>query len=345
MLLTVTSCLQNNKNEQTTPQDITESTTPVITTKEIELKPAPETPILTGVLDKSSDLILELIAHLQQPRGYINEAFNSSFASKIDAIKSGVRPIHVAFNPNNFYFVCGYFNLVDEHREIMYCCCDEYTWIGYESEAEIQEYLNDMKCIVVFQVNKALTVTELLDAETTTLNMEHFQVYKPTFESGVNIRPAVEIDKAFIYLDKADRATIYYSPDVPSNSIGGRPNNTIPCICIEEEYYISMQLYKIDTNGNFSLIGGLSNDYFIDEFGAYYDVIVSVMDIKKHNVIDNNGRTVIHGLISLENFIYDIVGWASNNKNLIKGRSNYYEIQKIYCVNYDFYSYCKFLNR
>ena len=303
LLLTVTSCLQNNKNEQTTPQDITESTTPVITTQEIELKPAPETPIPTGVLDKSSELIVTLRTYLKRYSRSMMSLddivinTNNTFASKINSIKNGARPIHVAFDSNSNYFVCGYFNPPDGHTETRNCCCDEYTWIGYQNENEIREYLNDMKCIVAFQINKALTVTDLLDADTDAPNMEHFQIYKPTFENGINIGAPIAFSETFIYLDEPSKDTIYYSI-----SSSDHKNKTISCMCYEGKYYLSFHLHTIYDNGNRE--EGIN---VAVSFGEYYTAIVSVMKEVEYDLTGSSKGTSVYGLISFEDFVNEIV--------------------------------------
>ena len=303
LLLTVTSCLQNNKNEQTTPQDITESTTPVITTQEIELKPAPETPIPTGVLDKSSELIVTLRTYLKR---YSHSMMslddivintNNTFASKINSIKNGTHPIHVAFDSDSNYFVCGYFNPTDGHTETRNCCCDEYTWIGYQNENEIREYLNDMKCIVAFQINKALTVTDLLDADADVPNMEHFQIYKPTFENGINIGAPITFSETFIYLDEPSKNTIYYSI-----SSSDHKNKTISCMRYEGKYYLSFHLHTIYDNGNRE--EGIN---VAVSFGEYYTAIVSVMKEVEYDLTGSSKGTSVYGLISFEDFVNEIV--------------------------------------
>ena len=312
LLLTVTSCLQNNKNEQTTPQDITESTTPVITTQEIELKPAPETPIPTGFIDESSDLIVNLLTYLEQ-YGVQYSIMDVSFSDKINGIKNVAQPIHVAFSPSDYYFVCGYYNVPNEHDEYLYCCAPEYTWVGYKSENEIQEYLNEMRCVVVFQMNKAITVTNLLDPNAASLNMEHFQMYKPEFENGINVSAPAVFDKTFIFLDEfpyvIGNTSSRFKDDMMYHSTEWyyHENESISCVELDGKYYLSLYLYNINAGGSLSRPNGLDNDYFKNKFEAYYDVIVSVIDIEKHNVIDNNGRTTVYGVISIEDFVNEIV--------------------------------------
>ena len=304
LLLTVTSCLQNNKNEQTTPQNTPDETTPDETsTNAIELKPAPTTPIPTGVLDENNELIVTLRTYLTRYSRSIRSfddiviITSNTFASKINSIKNGARPIHVAFDSNSNYFVCGYFNPPDGHTETRNCCCDEYTWIGYQNENEIREYLNDMKCIVAFQTNKALTVTDLLDADADAPNMEHFQIYKPTFENGINIGAPIAFSETFIYLDEPSKDTIYYSI-----SSSDHKNKTISCMCYEGKYYLSFHLHTIYDNGNRE--EGIN---VAVSFGEYYTAIVSVMKEVEYDLTGSSKGTSVYGLISFEDFVNEIV--------------------------------------
>ena len=57
LLLTVTSCLQNNKTEQTTPQDITESTTPHKTIDETTTPDKSPSPDLTTTPDNTTVIV------------------------------------------------------------------------------------------------------------------------------------------------------------------------------------------------------------------------------------------------------------------------------------------------
>ncbi len=312
LLLTVTSCLQNNKNEQTTPQDITESTTPVITTQEIELKPAPETPIPTGFIDESSDLIVNILTYLEQ-YGVEYSIMDVSFSDKINGIKNGAQPIHVAFSPSDYYFVCGYYNVPNEHDEYLYCCAPEYTWVGYKSENEIQEYLNEMRCVVVFQMNKAITVTNLLDPKAAPLNMEHFQMYKPEFENGINVGAPVVFDETFIFLDEfpyiIGNTSSRFKDDMMYHSTEWyyHENESIPCVELDGGYCLSVYLTNLKDGEAFNIEDALSSNSVISYLGDYYDDAIAVIGTQKFHTVNKNGRVTYYGVIPLENFVNEIV--------------------------------------
>ena len=188
----------------------------------------------------------------------------------------------------------------------MYMSCDEYTWVGYKSETEIKEYYNDMKWAVVFQINKALTITDIVSSENNVPAMEHFQIYTPTFENGVNIATPVVFDETFIYLNypncylnrsSQNTSTMYYC-----KSIYYHPMNTIPCVCLDGEYYLSFYLYTVYSDG----IRGEENNYAYS-FGMYYDTLMDIMEKEKYHTIDEYERTSFYGTISFDDFLNGVL--------------------------------------
>ena len=302
LLLTLTGCLKGNNIAETTPHNTTQLET---TTESIELKTPSNTPISIGELDNSSDLVVTLIAYLEQ---YLVEydLVGRSFETKINNIKDGIQPLHVAFDPSNYYFVCGYYNSSSEYGDVGYHKSKEYTWVGYEKETEIQEYYNGAKWAVVFQINKALTITDIFSSEATVPNMEHFKIYKPTFENGVNVAAPVDFNETFIYLNypncylnRFSQSTdvMYYSTSIYYHSM-----NTISCANFEGKYYLSFYLYTIYADGK---RGEESN--YVYTFGEYYDALMLIMEKDKYSITKDNGRTSFYGVISFEDFVNGIL--------------------------------------
>ncbi len=261
--------------------------------------------IVEGELDKSSDLVATLVAYLDQ---YLTDydLIGRTFAQKVDDIKSGIQALHVAFDPSDYYFVCGYYNPTQEHNEFNYCCADDYTWIGYKNESEIKEYYNGMKWAVVFQINRALTIADILSSENTTPDMEHFQIYKPTFENGVNVSASFKFDDTFIYLNypncylnrfSQNTDTMYYCRSIYYHSM-----NTIPCVYLDGEYYLSFHLYTVYPDGQVSE----ESDYSYS-FGQYYDTLMNIMEKDKYYLTDKHGRTSFYGAISFGDFLHGVV--------------------------------------
>ena len=307
LLVCFSGCLitNNTNNDKEQNQDTTNNTnndkeqnqnTPPNTNSSENNIPA----IIEGELDKNSDLIATLVAYLEQ---YLTDydLIGRTFAQKVDDVKNGIQPLHVAFDPSDYYFVCGYYNSSSEYGDIGYMSCDEYTWVGYKSETEIKEYYNDMKWAVVFQINKALTITDIVSNERQIPDMEHFQIIKPIFENGVNIAAPVEFDETFIYLNypncylnrsSQDASRMYYC-----KSIYYHPINTIPTVCLNEQYYITKELYTIYADGT------RSDGNVISDFGKYYDTLVNIMDTTSYSVTDEKGRTNCYGLIEINAFL------------------------------------------
>ena len=261
--------------------------------------------VIEGELDKSSDLIVTLVAYLDQ---YMTEydLIGRTFAQKVDDIKTGIQPLHVAFDPSNYYFVCGYYNSSSEHGDIGYRSCNEYTWVGYKNESDVKEYYNDMKWVVVFQINRALTVTDIVSNERQIPDMEHFQIIKPTFENGVNIAAPVVFDETFIYLNYPNCYLNRSSQDVSRmyycKSIYYHPMNTIPCVCLDGEYYLYFSRYTVYADGSRSE----ENDYTYT-FGKYYDSLMSVMDRDNYSITDEQGRTKFYGTIRVDSFVNGVL--------------------------------------
>lgn len=257
--------------------------------------------IVEGELDKNSDLVATLLIYLEQYLTQYNIR-GRSFAEQIDHIENGIQPILVAFDPADYYFVCGYYDPPADHYEFGYCCADNYTWVGYRSVAEIREYYKGMKWAVAFQINRALTVTDITASVKKVPNMEHFQLFKPTFEDGVNVSEAAMFDETFIYLNYPDcdlngasqnPSTMYYC-----NSIYYHSMNTIPCVCLDGKYYLSFYMYTVYKDGT----RGEESDRTYD-FGEYYDPLMSMMEREKYNIVTKNGNTSFFATISLESFV------------------------------------------
>ena len=261
--------------------------------------------IIEGEMDKNSDLVATLVAYLEQYTTQYNIK-GRSFAQQIDHIKNGIQPLHVAFDPVKYYFVCGYYNPAKDHDEFVYCCAKDYTWVGYKNEAEIQEYYNGMKCVVVFQINMALTVTDIVSNERTVPDIQHFQIFKPTFKNGVNVGEPVVFDETFIYLNypncylnrfSQSNSTMYYCQSIYYHTM-----NTIPCVYLDGDCYLSFHLYTVYADGSRSE----ENDYTYT-FGKYYDVLMSVMDKDKYSITDEQGREKFYGTITVGDFVNDIL--------------------------------------
>lgn len=261
--------------------------------------------IIEWKLDKSSDLVATLVAYLEQ---YLTEydLIGRTFAQKIDDIKNGVQPLHIVFNPSDYYFVCGYYSSSSEYGDPGYSNCNEYTWVGYKNEQDVKEYYNDIKWAVVFQINRALTITDIVSDENNVPNIEHFQIYTPTFENGVNIGAPVAFNKTFIYLNYPNcylnrfsnsDSTMYYCIGIYYHTM-----NTISCVYLDGDYYLPFYLYTIYSDGE----RGKEKDYAYS-FDQYYDMLMSILEKDKYSLTDEYCDTNFYGTISVENFVNGVL--------------------------------------
>ena len=327
LLLSLCACNQSNSNESTTPESTTESVEPDTTTPEgtTSANSPDETttpdnnqddqPQAEGELDKSSDLIVTLVAYLDE--FWIEyEIGEKTLANQIDDIKNGAQPLHVAFDPENYYYVCGYYNGSHKDENYDWCCSGEYIWKRYDTETEIQEYYNGMKCVVVFQMNKALTVTNILSNEIKTPDIEHFQIlHNPTFENGVNTKAPILYDGDFVLLNDEDKDVVYYTQKTAFHSL-----KIMPFVILDDQYYICTWLATLYGEEEFDLQQALSRASTVYDFGEYYDAIVAVMDADKYTATSTDGKYVYrYGLISSDDFAnYVILGKVKVGEELDK---------------------------
>ncbi|MBE6565670.1 MAG: hypothetical protein E7659_01045 [Ruminococcaceae bacterium] len=313
LLLPLSGCFADNKqNEGTTPNNTTENTTPENTEPDYNPGPDETTPEVTTPdnppeattppennqnnpttatgeeLDKNSDLIVALVTYLQERNMDILMP-PVSFTTQIYDIKQGNQPLHVAFDPDDYYFVCAYNN-----KKFNY---DDCTWVRYQDETAIQEYYNGIKLEKAFQINRSLSVTDILPSDKPVPDMEHFSLYEPVFENGINIADAEIFDQTFIYLNDSTDETIYYS-------IGKYDYKmlVIPCVYFENQYYLSFRHYVIDFDGK-----QVEKGSYEGMFGDYCDVLSDKAVAEKYSVTNDGGFTWFYVLVPLEDFVNGVL--------------------------------------
>ena len=243
----------------------------------------------------NDELIASLVVYLQEYHMEVDIP-DSSLSIKIDRIKNGQQPLLVDFDPTNFYFVCGYYNGITEDGPLQYNNADEYTWVRFESQDEIKEIHEDKKFVVAFQINKALLVKDIASEKAIIPRVEHFQMYDPFFENGVNTNTHVVFEREFIYINSSNADRIYHSVTAHNHQVV-----TIPCILLDNKYYITRVTHTIYASGN-KAEGNLKED-----FGTYYDALISIMDTTRYNVTNEQGRTDYYGLIEINDFVIHII--------------------------------------
>ena len=246
--------------------------------------------------DTLTDELIDALVEYLQGLGVEYELPDTSLSIKIDNIKKGQQPLLVDFDPTNFYFVCGYYDGITENGPLKYINSNEYTWVRFENQNEIKEIHADKNFIVAFQINKALLVRDIASPQAIIPRIEHFQMYEPIFENGVNTNTHIVFEKEFIYLNPSSAERIYLSTSAFTHQVV-----TIPCIFLDNKYYITRVTYSIHANGNKDE-GSLKGD-----FGTYYDALMSIMDTTKYSVTTAQGRTDYYGLIVINDFVDHIL--------------------------------------
>ena len=240
--------------------------------------------------DTLTDELIDVLVEYLQGLSVEYELPDTSLSIKIDKIKKGQQPLLVDFDPTNFYFVCGYYDGITENGPLKYRNSNEYTWVRFESADKIQENHEDKNFIVAFQINKALLVRDIASPQAIIPRIEHFQMYEPIFENGVNTNTHVVFEKEFIYLNPSNAERIYHSTSLFNHQVV-----TIPCINYDE-YYISHFMYSIHINGEkdeMNLRG---------VFDQYYDSLMSVIQPTKYSITRSSGTTDYYGLITINDF-------------------------------------------
>lgn len=274
-------------------------------------KPIDPITINEGEIDKSCDLISMLRAYLFQSCLACIYPASKTLYQQINDVKNGIQPLHVAFDPNNYYFVAAYYNSPDDHHETdcYYGCANDYTWVCYKNASSIQEYYNEQKCLEVFQVNLALTITDIVSGDRSTPDIQHYQPYVPMFENGLNIKDPLFFNNMLIYLNHPlcldldlelnqfcqNTSTVYYYHNIYYRDIV-----EIPCCYIGDNYYIPLYMYTVYSDGSQS-----PHKDYTQDFGKYYDSLTEIMQYEKYTVTNANGSSV-YAVISIEDF-FDVL--------------------------------------
>ncbi len=268
---------QTTQTEQKTIETETESIRPVTR------------PQLTTV-GVSEDLAYELADYLQMLFAEY-EMKENSFAIRLNYIKRGVRTLHVTFDPSEYYFVGAYYNAPHEQQypELeLFCCSLKYTWVKFENADEIKDSYNGQTLIAAFQINKSL-ICESFPSATSDSLMEHFQVFKPIFENGINIASPLVYDGSFIYLTLSEKETVYCSKDAYNHDWVA-----FDCIVRDGQHYVSSILYSEYANGT-------RYDWDMQyEFGEYYDALMRIMITGQYSETYENGTVSHFGLFKIE---------------------------------------------
>lgn len=277
----------------------TESLTESVETTEItseessetEEETTEETWISGAVVPEGSDLIAELIDYLISLKVH-HDMITYSVEDKIDQIKAGKQALHVAFDSTtSYYFVCGYLNSSHGPQNVAYCCPEKYTWVRYRSENEIQEYYNDEKIAVAFQINKATLVKVLSPDNNKAPKVEHYQLYELEFVDGFNVKAPITFNKTSIYLDSSNKRTVYYCTKKYNYD-----NCSLPCVFYNNQYYL-IDLAFIEYSD-----GSVTKYDFEDRYGKYYDILMEIIIEDREFSYKGEIYSVFYCLIPIDDF-------------------------------------------
>ena len=199
--------------------------------------------------------------------------------------------LHVAYDSSDYYFVGGYCKPIHPNESHDYCCAKEYTWLKFDGEQEIKENYKGLKLAVVFQINRAKLVNDILIGQTDIATFEHFQIYTPSFNNGVNTNTPIIFDDTYIYLNSSNKTAIYHSTFSFFDEY-----IMIPCIYLENNYYVKTELYVLSSDGKMSELASYS-------LGKHYEALLQIMKEEHYVVKYKNGREVHFGLIDIESFV------------------------------------------
>ncbi len=223
------------------------------------------------------------------------EPLDGRAEARID-LMSRYRILHVEIDPDNYYYVCGYFNDAEVHdNEIqethLYCCAESYTWIRINNEADIPATYDGKRLIAAFQINGTSFVKDVLSNDTPAPSFEHFLVYTPKFENGINVAESLYCKESYIYSTDPESEYVL-------DSVQKRFHETYAFYCIElnEEYYI-YEKARIDYKNNVS-----TNIDFVVEFGKYYDQLTEIM-IEDQYTETKNENTYYYILFKIDEFV------------------------------------------
>lgn len=243
--------------------------------------------------EKNEKLLSKLIKYLKDL--HVNyDMIESPFCSKMGNIKSGAYAYQVAFDSENYYYICGYYNSTHEfedYESVYKCCVDKYNWVKFESPEEISEYYNGEKLIVAFQINKARFVKNIFSDSVDVPQIEHFQIYDAVFENGLNIKDSICFDEMFIYLTHSKDSVEFHSV----SSVEHRWI-TIYCVDINGESYIAIPLCRETSIGS-----GYSWDLEW-EFGEYYNALTEILIKDRYSEKDKNDTVYYYGLLDFDEF-------------------------------------------
>lgn len=211
----------------------------------------------------------------------------------IDYMVGGYAPMLVNYEPDDFYFVCAYYNVKHNSETEEYCCKSEYTWVGFYNAEDIPETYLGKSLVAAFQINKAGRGESIIN-DFEEPYFESIRMYQPTFENGMNIADSVKNDSVYLYICanyELDDETIYVFSGYLTFF------DVISCVEFEGKTYISFYIDWVE-NADEERI----EEVLRVELGEYYDSLRAITETDKYTEVNHWGRTERYALIDLEDF-------------------------------------------
>lgn len=276
------------------PSNITSNTSEAQTTVEPsqEVTTNPSQSNDPKIIGLEENLIIEIADYLKKL--YVEyDMPEDSFAIKINKIKKdGAQPLHVKFDPNNYYYACAYYNPTHEnpdYEKFDFCCVNDYTWVKFDTADQITDQYQGLAFVCAFQVNRTAFCHDIGLTGGISTDMEHYAQYKPQFVNGSNVADAAVFDECFIYLNSSDLKTVYCTVDRQYHN-----QIAMPCMEFDGQYYVPYYMHTKYADGT---IGESDLEW---HFGEYYEYVMSIMLTDKYTEQNRNGDTHYYGLISVE---------------------------------------------
>lgn len=267
---------------------------------------APTEPVVSAYRNPtgiSDDLIREIIDWLYFRDMEYEKIYDFSFENKLDFFRTGIhndvngyspQPLHAQFDPENYYFVCGYYNATHEqaYKECdTYCCSSEYLWVRFETPEDIPDFYNGEPFVVAFQINKTAFCQDMLPLDREIPALEYFQLFTPLFADGLNVEKPIPFNEHFVYLKWKKGKTVYYG----CGGMQNHENVTIYCVELDGICYLPI---KMDSDGTIE-----------EETGKYNEALKHIALMGKYSANDDNGNLIHYALVKIDDVVNILMNW------------------------------------
>ncbi len=215
-----------------------------------------------------------------------------SLKEKLQWIESGeaTKALYVEFDPEQYYFLCGYYAEPDENEMLLHDNTYSYLWVAFDDGRDIPESYQGCELTVVVQINRSKRCRDLQD-ESKTVQLENYLVLDlPKFENGQCVCEPAEVDDALIFL------SLYEARQYSDIGYQSNKQYDIPCIELEGQMYIPIQQYVLYADGT------RTDTKLKNQLGKYYDAIMAVLIDDQYSVTNARGNEQHYGVLKLEDF-------------------------------------------